>query len=170
MIPVLQTERLTLRPYQRADFDAYCGLMTGARSKHMGGPHSAATAWTFFTNDAAADVLSGFGCYAIVEADALAGFCGVIHPPDFPEPELGWGLYDGFTGRGLASEAAAAILSQMFAQSARDSFVSYVMPDNTASAAVATRTGAVLDPAAKAPAGWGSLVYRHHRPNTGAST
>lgn len=163
-LPTLQTARLTLRPYARADFDAYAALMTGPRAKHMGGPHSAQTAWHFFTNDAAAAQLSGYGCFTIVADAALAGFVGVIQPPEFPEPELGWGLYDGFEGRGLATQAAAAVLDQMFAFTDQASFVSYIAPGNHPSAAVATRIGGRIDPQGRAPDGWSSHVYRHHRP------
>lgn len=157
----LTTQRLTLRPYQRADFDAYAALMAGPRAQFLGGPHDAATAWQFFTNDAACYTLNGFGCYAIVCDAALAGFAGIIQPPAFPEPEMGWGLYDGFEGRGLATEAARAILDDAFITTGADSFVSYIAPDNTASLKVAERLGARQDIAARPPAGWNSLVFRH---------
>lgn len=164
LLSPLQTPRLTLRAYERTDFDAYAALMTGPRAVHLGGPHSAQTAWNFFTNDAAAAQLSGFGCYTIVANDQPAGFVGIIHPPSFPEPELGWGLYDGFEGRGIATEAAATVLDHMFATTDQASFVSYIAPENNPSAAVATRIGGCLDPQGRAPDGWSSQVYRHHRP------
>lgn len=160
----LQTARLTLRAFIRSDFTPYAALMTGHRAVHMGGPHTAQTAWDYFTNDAAAAQLSGFGCYTIVAGDQPAGFVGIIQPPAFPEPELGWGLYDGFEGRGYATEAAAAVLDQMFTVTDRASFVSYIAPDNHPSAAVAKRIGGHIDPQGRAPEGWSCDVYRHYRP------
>lgn len=38
MIPTLHIDRLTLRPYQRSDFDAYAAFMAGNRAVHMDGP------------------------------------------------------------------------------------------------------------------------------------
>ncbi|MEJ6397367.1 GNAT family N-acetyltransferase [Yoonia sp. 208BN28-4] len=157
----LTTQNLTLRPYQRSDFDAYAALMTGPRAQHMGGPHDSDGAWRNFVNDAASFTLNGFGCFIIVEDATPAGFAGMIQPPDFPEPEIGWGLYDGFEGRGIITRAARAILDDAFATTGRDSFVSYITPDNAASIKVAERLGAVRDDAATPPAGWNSLVYRH---------
>lgn len=163
MTPIT-TERLSLRPYVRADFDAYAAMMASARADMLGGPYDAGSAWKCFATDASSYALSGYGCFTIWHQDTRAGFAGVIHPPEFPEPEMGWGLYDGFEGRGFATEAATAILAQIFAQTDRDSFVSYIAPANARSIAVATRIGGKIDPAGVCPAGWGSLVYRHTRP------
>jgi len=163
-IPTLETERLVLRPYRRSDFDAYAALIASARAVHMGGPHDGETAWAWFTNDIAAWTLVGVGCLAIEEDGALAGFVGIVHPPIFPAPECGWGLYDGFTGRGLATEAAGALLSHAWATTDLPSIVSHIASGNAASIRVAERLGAVPDPDAPLPEGWTSLTYRHTRP------
>lgn len=163
MIPTLYTERLTLRPYKRSDFDTYADFMGSQRAVHMDGPMDRAQSWSWFTNDIASWALYGFGTLAIEQDGQFAGGVGLVHPPQFPEPECGWFVFDGFTGRGLAVEAARAILAHSFATTGLQSIVSYIGAKNTASMRVAEKLGAKHDPNAAAPEEFGSLVYRHMR-------
>ena len=161
MIPTLHTDRLTLRPYQRSDFDAYAAFMASDRAIHMDGPLDRSQSWGWFTNDIASWALYGFGTLAVEEDGNLAGGVGLVHPPHFPEPECGWFLFDGYTGRGLAVEAARAVIDHTFATTDLDSIVSYVSIGNTASIRVAESLGAQPDPHAAAPESTGVVVYRH---------
>ena len=77
-----------------------------------------------------------------------------------PEKELGWQLYEGQEGRGYATEAAMALRDWATRALRLDGLVSYVHPENVASAAVAERLGATLDPNAPKP-NPGALVYRY---------
>ncbi len=163
MIPTLHTERLTLRPYARSDFDAFACFMAGPRSPWMGGPKTRDEAWTWFTNDIASWPLYGFGTLAVELDGQMVGGVGLVHPPDFPEPECGWFIFDGFEGQGLATEAGRAILDHTFATTALDSVVSYIWEKNPASIKVAEKLGGVYDPDAKMPPYDGTLVYRHTR-------
>jgi len=160
-IPTLTTDRLVLRPYHPDDFDAYFALMAGSRAKYMGGPYTQSEAWDWFANDTVTWQFFGYGTLAIAMDGILAGFTGLINPPSFPEPECGWGLYDGFTGRGIATEAARAILDYTFVTTDLTTIVSYVDKDNIASQQVAKRLGGVLDRDAKTPFGADDHVYRH---------
>ena len=168
MIPTIQTDRLTLRPYARSDWDAYLAFCLSERTRYMGGPIDAEKAWSWFTNDTASWALFGFGTLAIEAEGVQVGFAGLVQPPSFPEPECGWGLFEGFEGKGYASEAGAAMLAHTFATTDLQSVVSYVDPDNTASAAVALRIGGVEDPNATGPQGHPNRIFRHTRPTTGA--
>lgn len=161
MIPTLHTDRLTLRPYLRGDFDAYAAFMASDRAIHMDGPLNRDTSWTWFTNDVATWALYGFGTLAIETNGALAGGVGLVHPPHFPEPECGWFIYDGFAGHGFATEAGRAIIDHTFATTSLTTIVSYISEANTASIRIAESLGAVLDKDAKAPEDMGTLVYRH---------
>ena len=165
MIPTLQTARLTLRPYRRDDFDAYQAFMASARAIYMGGPYDRDKAWAWFTTDVSAWALNGFGTLAMDYEGKFAGGVGLIHPPYFPEPECGWFVFDGFTGRGLATEGARAMLDHTFATTDLASIVSYVHVDNTASIRVAEKLGGKRDPnAAKADGdGDDTIVFRHLR-------
>jgi RimJ/RimL family protein N-acetyltransferase len=79
--------------------------------------------------------------------------------PRFPERELGWILFDGAEGRGIATEAASA-LRDWAAARGWTGLVSYIDPANHRSIALAQRLGARLDPHA-VPQDPGDLVYRH---------
>ncbi len=161
MIPTLTTQRLVLRPYDRADFETYAAMLASPRAKYMGGPISAEIAWGWFANDIAGWALYGIGCLAIVKDGELAGFAGLVHPAHFPEIECGWGLYDGFTGQGIATEAAHAILSHAFAATDLTSVVSHVDHQNHASQKIAERIGGSVDPDAATPFGDSNITYRH---------
>lgn len=165
MIPTLHTERLTLRPYRRSDFETYAAFMGSDRAIYMGGSINRDKAWTWFTNDASTWSLYGFGMLAVEMEGALAGAVGLTHPPHFPEPECGWHFYDGFAGQGLATEAGQAILNHTFATTDLQTIVSYVHVDNAASIRVAEKLGGVRDPhAAKADGdGDDTVVLRHMR-------
>ena len=93
----------------------------------------------------------------------LAGGVGLVHPPHFPEPECGWFIFDGFTGKGIAVEAGRAMIDHTFATTDLPSIVSYIGERNAASLRVAQRLGALPDPEAQAPEATGTLVYRHTR-------
>ncbi|MEO8245358.1 MAG: GNAT family N-acetyltransferase, partial [bacterium] len=108
--PTLQTERLTLRPAVMADFAAYAGFLVTARAQYMGGPHDRAKAWDWFCNDTAQWVLLDMGALIVTHEGRALGQVAVCHGPVFPEPELGWFLYDGADeGQGYAAEAAGAL-------------------------------------------------------------
>ncbi|WP_333712637.1 GNAT family N-acetyltransferase [Yoonia sp.] len=165
MIPTLYTERLTLRPYQRSDFDTYAAFMGSPQSVHMGGPFDAEQAWAWFTNDIATWPLYGFGTLAVEFQGTCIGGVGMVYPPHFPEPECGWMIFEGFTGKGFAQEAGRRMLDHTFATTDLASIVSYVSVENTASIKVATNLGGTLDPVAAKADGDGedTYVFRHVR-------
>jgi len=162
-IPTLYTHRLILRPYRRADFDAYAALLASPRADHMDGPHDPPVAWAWFTNDIASWGLYGFGHLAVEHQGRLAGFVGASQPPQFPLPEFGWCLMGHAEGQGIAFEAARALLAHVFATTPMTSIVSNIGPENSRSIALAERLGAVPDPDAPRPEGDDCIVYRHSR-------
>jgi RimJ/RimL family protein N-acetyltransferase len=165
MAPTLHTERLTLRPAQMADFPAYAAFVTSDRARFMGGPHDAKTAWHWFCNDTAQWALLDMGALMITMTgdDGAVGQVAVCHGPIFPEPELGWFLFDGYEGQGIATEAAAAMRDWAFGARALPTIVSYIDPENLPSIRVAQRLGAVVDPLAATPGNEPTLAYRLRR-------
>lgn len=148
-IPTLGTPRLLLRPFVETDYPAYGAFLASERSRFMGGPYEGWAAWGMFCHEIACWTMFGHGGL-IIERRADGAALGVVeinHGPLFPEKELGWMLYDGFEGQGYATEAATAMRDWGFAQGI-STLVSYVDPQNLASAAVARRVGGVLDPSA----------------------
>ena len=164
MTPTLTTPRLTLRAPTMADFPAYAAFVTGPRTTFMGGPHDAATAWAWFCNDVAQWALKDMGGLIVTRDGAAIGQVAVCHNPEFPEPELGWFLFDAADeGRGYASEAAAALRDWALGPRGLPTLVAYVDAKNTSSRRLAERLGATLDPAAATPQGMATLVYRWGR-------
>lgn len=164
MIPVIETPRLSLRPMAPGDFPAYAALMASPRAVCMGGPFDDRAAWGLFCHDAAGWSLFDAGALMMDRRDTgqTVGQVGINRGPLFPEPELGWMLYDGHEGQGLATEAARALRDWAFGTADLPTLVSYMDPANHASAAVARRLGAVPDPeAARPPGGEADLVFRH---------
>lgn len=146
--PSLATERLTLRPMREADFPAYRDMMASPRSIYMGGPVEPRFAWGMFCHDIACWTLFGHGALMIevTATGECVGQVGINAGPFFPEKELGWLIYDGFEGRGYATEAARALRDWAFATLHLATLVSYIDAANTASASVAQRLGGRPDP------------------------
>jgi RimJ/RimL family protein N-acetyltransferase len=144
-----------------ADWPAYAAFLASPRVVHMGGPYGRNRAWGIFCHDVAGWALYGYGALMIEVQGQTVGQVGISHGPLFPEPELGWFLYEGHEGRGYATEAARALRDWAFARGLHR-LVSYIGPENRASAAVAERLGAKLDPQAPVQ-DEGDLVYRHPR-------
>lgn len=162
--PTLTTARLILRAPVAADFPAYAALMASPRSAGMGGPFDEREAWGMFCHEIACWHLFGHGGLTVIRSETgeAVGMVEINAGPLFPEPELGWQLYDGHEGQGYATEAARAMLDWAFATLPLQSLVSYTGPENFASQAVARRLGAVIDPDA-AVQDEGDIVWRHHR-------
>ena len=117
MIPVIETTRLRLREWRLSDFDAYAALRTDADlQRHSGGARTPAQAWEEFCAAPGQWALLGHGVFLVADRahDTPLGFAGLWHPPDLHEPELCWSLFPGNTGRGYATEAAAAALRWCF--------------------------------------------------------
>lgn len=160
--PRIETARLALRPHVRADFEAYAAFMASDRARYLGGPSTEMDAWKSFCRDVAQWPLMGCGAWAIEdrETGALLGQVGVNRHPYFPEPELGWLVFDGAEGRGIAREAADAARTWAYGDCGLDQVVSYIHRDNARSITLAERMGAEDDPAAEAPYA-NHAVYRH---------
>ncbi|MEL6125885.1 MAG: GNAT family N-acetyltransferase [Pseudomonadota bacterium] len=159
---MIETERLILRQHTREDLEIYTTFMASDRARGVGGPYGRFHSWQWFASDVAQWVLYGHGGLAIVEKEsgAFAGQVTLNHLPHYPENEIGWVAFDGFTGKGYVTEAARALRDYAYQTLGWPTLVSYIDRDNAPSIAVATRLGAVRDYEAKAP-GPDDLVFRH---------
>ena len=161
MIPTLTTARLTLRALQMTDFPAYAAFLASPSSKGVGGPLDTKGAWNYFAHDAALWHLAGHGALMIEWGGAVVGSISVNAGPLFDEVELGWMVYDGHTGQGLATEAATVVRNWAMGARGLATLVSYVGVDNAPSRRVAEKLGAAIDRAVR-PQGPETLTYRHH--------
>lgn len=166
--PILDTPRLRLRGHVASDLEALCDLFETERAAHMGGPIPRKAAWRWLASEVAMWDLMGHGAWGIEDkSGAFLGQIGLMRPPHFPEAEIGWTLLEQAEGKGIAFEAAEAVLGWAWDQGF-DTLVSYIAPENARSIALAERLGAFHDADARLPDGETpdeTVVYRHRRPN-----
>jgi RimJ/RimL family protein N-acetyltransferase len=165
-LPVLTTTRLRLDAPDLTDFPAWAEILCSPRARYMDGPYSRDAAYTEFAAMLGTWVLHGHGVFALRPRNggaALGFICLNLEPGD-QEPELGFFVTEAAEGQGLAAEAAEAVRDWARGQGFA-SLVSYVDPDNQRSVRLATRLGAVRDPAAEATYAAtpdaGIAVFRH---------
>jgi RimJ/RimL family protein N-acetyltransferase len=147
-VPRLTTERLLMREFNAADFDAYAEMMADpdvARHLMDGRPLTRAEAWRQMAMFIGHWQLRGFGLWAVEEraTGKFIGRIGCLMPEGFPAFEIAYTLTRSAWGKGYAREGAAAALGYARNTLKRPKIASIVRPGNTASARVALSLGAV---------------------------
>lgn len=163
-IPVLETDRLILRAPEAGDFAAFAAFLASARSTGVGGPKPRAEAWRSFALALGHWLLRGYGMWTVLERDSgqQVGRVGFWNPEGWAEVELGWWIYDGFEGRGLAHEAARTARRYAYETLGWGPLISVIAPDNTRSIRLAQRLGATLERDDwVTPSGHATVIYRH---------
>ena len=161
---VLTTERLTLRPPEPEDFEAYRAFYASDAVRFIGGRKDLAEAWRLFAADAGHWALKGFGWFTMLDADGPVGSTGVHHPPNHAEIEVGWNTYERGQGKGYATEAARAVLAWAWGLTDAVRIVSYIDMGNEASKAVARKLGAE-NTGARAAHDPDCEIWAHGRPS-----
>jgi RimJ/RimL family protein N-acetyltransferase len=112
-VPILQTERLTLRAPRRGDGKAIVRLANDRRiaenTARIPHPYHLGDAETFI---AAANREGDEATFVIMREDELIGMCGV--EPRQDGPEIGYWVGAPFWGRGFATEAVRAVIDHSF--------------------------------------------------------
>lgn len=145
-IPELRTERLLLRGFRAGDLDDYAPLRAEPEvARFVGGPLSREEVWDRMAVMVGQWSLRGYGVFAIAEraSGRVVGHCGILHPADWPEPEIAYTVGPAHWGRGYAAEAARATRAYAFDAYAFPRLVSFIRPDNARSIRVAEKLGAV---------------------------
>ena len=142
----LQTERLILRMFREADFEAHaliCSDPEVMRFLGEGRPLDRWEAWRSMAMILGHWQLRGYGPWAVEERSSgkYIGRIGFFYPEGWPGFELGWVLGREFWGKGYASEGARRALDYGFAEMGRDHVISLIHPDNSPSIKVAERLG-----------------------------
>ena len=165
-IPVLETERLTLRGLRASDFEPFAEFLATDAARFIGGPCSRVDAWRRIASYAGAWSLLGFGKFAVEEkaSGKFAGVVGPWFPEGWPEPEIAWTLLGGFQGRGLAAEAASRALRFAYDSLGWTTAVSCMDPLNKPSIALAERLGATFEGKTEIKPYGEALLYRHRGP------
>lgn len=133
----LTSPRLTLEPLS---LDVGRRLLTGDRSAVRAGagwPHEDTLDGVRMGVETGAPL-----AWLVEEGGLVIGDVGLHGPPDpTGRVEIGYGLAAPFRGRGLATEAVAAMVAWLLGQPAVTMVVAHTLPDNTASRRVLEKTG-----------------------------
>ena len=145
----LETERLILRMWREADFEAYAELCADPEvMRYLGGKVFDRTeAWRHMASMIGHWYLRGYGIWAVEEKESgsLVGRIGCINPEGWPGFEVGWTLKREFWGKGYATEAARRALEYGFNELDKPHVISLIHPENRASIRVAERLGETLE-------------------------
>lgn len=146
-IPTLETERLILRAPALTDFEQLCAFYASERANFVGGQMAPDQVWRHLAVEIGHWQMLGYGRWSVVERSSgkTAGLIGLWNPMGWPEPEIGWDLFDGFGGKGYATEAALSARAYAYDVLGWQTVISQVAPGNHASRAVAQRLGASRD-------------------------
>ncbi len=148
-IPTLRTERLILRAFCPADLVAWAAMEADPEVRRYRGndPRTREQVWAMMESSLGQWALRGYGVFALerVADGCFIGFTGVLHPADWPEPELSYSLARAAWGSGFAAEAATAARDWAFAQPGVERLASFILPENTRSLRVAQKLGATRD-------------------------
>ena len=139
---------MLLRPFREEDVDAYAAVLQTRQvraSLHLPDDVGREQAWLGMAQQLGQWELRGTGQWALEEqaTGAFVGRAGMHFPErvDWPGIEIGWALHPDHWGKGYATEAGAAARDHAFATHDVDALYSVILPENTASQAVARRLG-----------------------------
>jgi RimJ/RimL family protein N-acetyltransferase len=144
MIPI-KTARTSLRPWREADAPAFAALHADAEvMRDLGGPLNRSQSDDKLHRYQAAFAEHGFCRWAVDDLDGnFIGYAGVMpipaHFPIAPGFEAGWRFVRSAWGKGLAFEAAAAALKDIFIRTELTEVLSFTAPDNVRSRALMQR-------------------------------
>jgi len=148
-VPVIETERLTLRRWRSADIAPNTAMLSDpatarfitADAKPITDPY---VGWRNAAIMAGHWALHGVGMFVVEEKPAgrFVGRVGPWSPPGWPGFEVGWGIDREFRGKCYALEAARAAIGWCFSTFEIDRIVHCIDRDNAASQRVARRLGA----------------------------
>ncbi|MGC1503215.1 MAG: GNAT family N-acetyltransferase [Sulfitobacter sp.] len=161
-IPVLDTQRLTLRAPRKSDLPTLTAFFETERSHMVGGPADVNQTFAKLASRIGHWAIRGYGVWHIDDRQTgdFLGWVGMMNPPSWDEPELAWTLFAHAEGKGYAFEAARAARAYAAQEFKLDGVISYIHADNTRSAALATRLGAEYERDGEVM-GTPCHIYRH---------
>jgi len=163
--PILTTKRLVLRGPTIDDADLVSQFLTDAdRSAGFGGPLSADDAWRWFASMVGHWCIHGYGFWTVQASGTPVGIVGLWNPKGWPEPELGWVLFNGYEGHGYAVEAAHAVRAYAYGTLGMTTLTSNIVPFNEKSKVVARKLGATFERIYENPNMGTDELWRHPAP------
>lgn len=158
--PVLETERLILRPTAMEDFPRWAEMMADEEAaRYLGGVQAPSMVWRAMMSNAGAWALTGVSMFSVIEkaSNRWVGRLGPWRPHGWPGNEVGWGLHPDAQGKGYAQEGAAAALDYAFDVLGWDDVIHCIDPDNRPSQKLAERLGSTLLGPTRMPAPYDHL-------------
>jgi RimJ/RimL family protein N-acetyltransferase len=147
-IPTLRTPCLVLRGFRAADLDGLAAMNADPEVRHFlcaGRALTREACWMQLAVAVGQWGLRGYGWFAVEADGRFAGRIGLLHPLEWPEPELAYALDAPFRGQGFAAEAVAAVRDWAFVTCGFAQLASFILPTNARSIGVAARLGAVKE-------------------------
>ena len=151
LAPVLETERLVLRPYRQADFDAVAAMWRVPEVfGHIGDgePLTDEAVWAKLLRSNGFWTLVGHGYWAVEtkQTGRLIGEVGFGDKRRTDErlaglPEAGWAFAHDAQGKGYAREAVTAALKWADEAMPHRNTLAVIAPDNLASIRLAEKCG-----------------------------
>jgi RimJ/RimL family protein N-acetyltransferase len=165
--PTLTTERLTLRGPALRDFEPVAAFMADpVRSPGFGGPDTRDNAWRWWASMIGHWCIHGYGFFTVeTKAGEAVGIVGLWNPEGWPEPELGWVMFENGEGHGYAYEAAKAVRDYAYSTLGMTTLTSNILPTNTRSQALARKLGAVYERTYENPNMGTDDLWRHPGPD-----
>lgn len=150
-VPILHTERLTLRGHMLSDFDDMVALFSdplALRFVGRGKPQDAQATWYRLLRHAGLWSLVGYGSWVFTdrETGAYVGSGGLLESKrGIAElegvPEVGWAVRSDLAGQGLATEGIRAALAWADVHVDAPATRCIIDPENIASIRVARKCG-----------------------------
>ena len=102
--PILESENLILRGPEKEDAEKVISfLLDENRSRGFGSSPDRSDAWRWFSTNVGHWHWHGYGYFMIeTKLGELAGMSGIWNPEGWPEPEVGWAVFDKFEGNRLS--------------------------------------------------------------------
>ena len=150
-MPVLETERLSLREFTADDAQFILTLLNEPSFlRYIGDKQvrSLADAAGYILNGPVASYeRNGFGLYLVElkESYTPIGMCGFLKRDELPDPDIGFAFLPEFWGKGFAFEAAAAVLEDARQRLGLQRILAITSLDNEASIKLLQRLGLRFD-------------------------
>jgi RimJ/RimL family protein N-acetyltransferase len=148
-MPVLKTERLSLREFVSEDCDALATILSDPLTMHYyPAPFDRAGVADWIQRNRTRYANDGYGLWAMIlnSTHELIGDCGLVRQSvdGVDEIEIGYHVRRDLWDRGYATEAARACREYGFATLATDRLISLIRPENLSSRRVAEKNGMTI--------------------------
>lgn len=146
---MLETERLSLRPFIEQDTDAIFALRKDAEiMRFIRAPQKHridSVNWIKLVSSLWKTDKIGLCAVVEKQSNQLIGWCGLWRLQETGETEIGYAINKNFRRRGFALEAARACLNYGFNKLNLDKIVAVTRPENVASRGVMEKLGMKFD-------------------------